>query len=80
MGPVTNKAGQILTAVNSERFISKEADPFQVAQGTESDNPYPNDKSLTRAVAAKVDSTGLLWICEKLVPADQLEGQRIPPM
>lgn len=67
MGPIINDAGQILTAVNTQVQIDKEPDPFHVRQGNFSDEPIRSE-ARARALAVDVDTTGLLWICEKLVP------------
>lgn len=78
MGPIINKAGQILTAVNSQVMIDKEPDPFQTRQKTLSD-AIGASGAHSRAVGVDVDQTGLLWICEKLVPSESGSSFAIDP-
>lgn len=72
MGPLVNAAGMFLTAVISRRSESKEPDPF----GDTSEG-LPDDQ-LIRGIAEGVDTTGLLWVCEKMMPRSKLE-QTSPP-
>jgi hypothetical protein len=73
MGPLVNDAGMYLTAVISQWRADKEPDPFgDVSQGR------PDDQCV-RGIAEKVDSTGLLWVCEKMIPRSALETTIPPP-
>ncbi len=72
MGPLVNDAGQHLTAVVTHRYVTSEPDPFgDPAKGV------PDDEC-TRGIAQGVDKTGLLWICEKMIPNSKVQ-QVNPP-
>ncbi|CAN3128585.1 hypothetical protein ACNUDN_11735 [Mycobacterium sp. smrl_JER01] len=72
IGPLVNGAGRYLTAVVSQISANKEPDPF----GDPSKGVAPAD--CIRGIAEGVDKTGLLWICEKMIPKAEIE-QRNPP-
>lgn len=67
LGPLVNAAGQYLTAIVTQRHVANSPDPF----GDPSNGVPVED--CTRGVAAGVDTTGLLWICEKMIPNAKLE-------
>jgi hypothetical protein len=72
MGPLLNDANMYLTAVISQWRADKEPDPFgDVGQGLP-------DEQCVRGIAEKIDTSGLLWVCEKMIPRAALE-QMIPP-
>jgi hypothetical protein len=62
MGPITNSIGMSLTAVSVQRRVTSEPDPWGDVRGD-----APLDQCV-RSVAAAVDETSLLWLCEKVVP------------
>jgi hypothetical protein len=62
MGPITNSIGMNLTAVSVHRPDTLDPDPFGDLRG---DTPLGQ---CTRSLAAAVDETSLLWLCEKVVP------------
>lgn len=62
MGPITNAIGMNLTAVSVKRPVTLEPDPYGDVRG---DTPLDQ---CVRGVAAVVDETSLLWLCEKVVP------------
>jgi hypothetical protein len=73
MGPLINDAGMYLTAIISQWRETKEPDPFgDVSEGLPADQ-------LIRGVAEKVDTTGLLWVCEKMMPKSNLTATAPPP-
>jgi len=73
MGPLVNDAGMYLTAVISQWRADKEPDPFgDVSHGRP-------DEECVRGIAEKVDSTGLLWVCEKMIPRSALDAMIPPP-
>ena len=62
MGPLVNSAGQYLTAIIYQQPVTDEPDPFgDVRKGS------PLDQCV-RGVASKVDPSGFLWMCEKMIP------------
>ena len=62
MGPLGNSAGMYLTAINYQRSLTDQPDPFgDVRAGA------PLDQSV-RGVASKLDPSGFLWVCEKMIP------------
>lgn len=63
MGPITNSIGMNLTAVSVRRPVTLQPEPCGDVRGD-----TPLDKCV-RGVSALVDETGLLWLCEKVVPA-----------
>jgi hypothetical protein len=72
MGPLVNDAGMYLTGVVSQRLEAENPDPFgDVSEG------LPTDQ-LVRGVAAAVDTTGLLWTCEKMMPRAKLTAVAPP--
>ena len=72
MGPLVNDAGMYLTATVSQRQATREPDPFgDVSEG------LPDDQCI-RGIAEAVDTTGLLWVCEKMIPRSKVE-QALPP-
>jgi len=75
MGPIVNDANMHLTAVVSCVSVNVEPDPIgDLTRGA----PL---KDCVRGVAARVDSTGLLWMTEKLMPRSKLrtdQPQRRP--
>jgi hypothetical protein len=62
MGPITNSIGMNLTAVSVQRRVTSQPDPWGDVRG---DTPLDQ---CVRSVAAAVDETSLLWLCEKVVP------------
>ena len=65
MGPITNGIGMHLTAVSMCRPLTEERDPWgDTRRGTPLDQCH-------RGMAAGVDETGLLWLCEKLIPRSE---------
>jgi hypothetical protein len=74
IGPLTNDAGMFLTGiVDRLDAATAQRDPFgDVSEGLPSDQ-------LTRGVAAAVDQTGLLWICEKMMPRSKVKSTPPPP-
>ncbi|MDG4667966.1 hypothetical protein [Mycobacterium sp. 236(2023)] len=73
IGPLINDAGMYLTAVISQISASKEPDPF----GDPSKGVPAED--CIRGIAEGVDYTGLLWICEKMIPKSKVEQVKPPP-
>lgn len=73
MGPLINDAGQYLTAVVAHRYAGREPDP----SGDPSAGVPAQD--CTRGIAARVDKTGLLWICEKMIPNAGMSQVQPPP-
>jgi hypothetical protein len=69
-GPIVNDAGMYLTAVVAQRPAQFEPDPVGDLVG---EVPFGN---CVRGVAAKVDASGLLWMCEKMLPRTQLGAVR----
>lgn len=67
MGPITNAIGMNLTAVFAHRPMTEEPDPYGDVRGN-----TPLDQC-TRGMGAAVDETGLLWLCEKVVPITEFE-------
>lgn len=67
MGPITNSIGMNLTAITVQRPVTLEPDPHGDLR---SDTPLDQ---CTRGMAAAVDETGLLWLCEKLIPVGDLD-------
>ncbi|OBF42578.1 hypothetical protein A5719_03365 [Mycolicibacterium peregrinum] len=62
IGPLLNGAGQYLTAVVAHRCAGREPDPIgDPSAGVP-------EKDCTRGMAVRADTTGLLWICEKMIP------------
>jgi hypothetical protein len=62
MGPITNAIGMHLTAVSVHRSVISQPNPWGDVRG---DTPLDQ---CSRGMAASVDETGLLWLCEKLIP------------
>ncbi|OBH51292.1 hypothetical protein A5686_12330 [Mycobacterium sp. E2479] len=69
-GPIVNSAGMKLTAVVAKRSTQFEQDPLGDLVG---DAPF---EDCVRGIAAKVDDTGLLWMCEKMMPRTRLGSAR----
>jgi len=74
MGPLVNDAGMFLTAIICrEDVATAEPDPLgDVSEGLPADQ-------LVRGVADAVDPTGLLWVCEKMIPRSKLTTATPPP-
>jgi hypothetical protein len=68
MGPIISSAGMCLTAVVVHRPVDLEPDPYGDVRG---DTPLDQ---CVRGVAAVVDETSLLWLCEKLIPCAELDA------
>lgn len=66
MGPISNDAGMNLTAVVTLRSITSEPDPHGDVRGA-----IPLDQC-ARGMGGAVDETGLLWLCEKMIPVEML--------
>jgi hypothetical protein len=66
MGPIVNDADMYLTSVVSQEPVTFEPDPFGDLTG---DAPL---KDCVRGVAAGVDTTGLLWLTDKMLPRQRL--------
>lgn len=64
MGPISNNAGMFLTAVDRCASTVDEPDPFQ--RRLDAGVPVAD---CVRGMATKVDPSGFLWLCEKLMPA-----------
>lgn len=72
MGPLRNAAGQFLTAAVSHAHAQTEPDPFgDPSQGVPAED-------CIRGVGEAVDKTGLLWICEKMIPKSKLQPTSPP--
>jgi hypothetical protein len=67
MGPITNSIGMSLTAESVQRRVTLQPDPFGDLRGD-----APLDQCV-RCVAAAVDETDLLWLCEKVVPTAEFD-------
>src|SRR6202035_3536276 len=67
MGPITNSIGMNLTAITVRRPVTLEPDPHGDLR---SDTPLDQ---CTRGMAGAVDETGLVWLCEKLIPVGDLD-------
>jgi hypothetical protein len=76
LGPLTNSAGMHLTAVSTQVPIADYPDPFGDIRG---DTPIDQ---CVRGCGEKTDDSGLLWICEKLIPRTVFEpqGSSAPPV
>lgn len=72
MGPIVNSAGLYLTAVNYQVSSTAEPDPF----GDVSDGE-PIDQCV-RGIGERLDPSGFLWICEKMIPRTKV-GSTSPP-
>jgi hypothetical protein len=72
MGPLVSDAGMYLTAVISRRLATTEPDPFG-----DTTRGLP-DNELIRGVGDAVDTTGLLWISEKMIPKADLAAVSPP--
>lgn len=71
IGPLINDAGMYLTAIVGRYDPTLEPDPLgDTTEGLEADQ-------LVRGVGDAVDKTGLLWICEKMIPRAKLVA--VPP-
>ena len=68
MGPITNAIGMSLTAVSVKRPVTLQPDPYGDVRGA-----TPLDQCV-RGVAAVVDETSLLWLCEKVVPIAEFDA------
>jgi hypothetical protein len=68
MGPITNAIAMSLTAVAVQRPVTLDPEP---AGDTRGDTPLDQ---CVRGIAAVVDTTGLLWLCEKVIPVAELGG------
>ncbi|ORW65133.1 hypothetical protein AWC22_02995 [Mycobacterium riyadhense] len=68
MGPITNAIGMNLTAVSVQSPVAWEPDPFGDVRGD-----APLDQCV-RCLAAVVDETSLLWLCEKVIPHTELDA------
>ena len=66
MGPISSAANMNLTAVVTHRVVTSEPDPHGDVRGN-----TPLDQC-TRGIGAAVDETGLLWLCEKMIPITML--------
>ena len=65
MGPITNAIGMNLTAVSVRRPVTLQPDPCGDVHG---DTPLDQ---CVRGIAAVVDETSLLWLCEKVIPVTE---------
>lgn len=73
MGPIVNSAGLYLTAVNYQVSSTAEPDPFgDVRDG------LPIDQCV-RGIGERLDPSGFLWICEKMIPPSKVESTSPPP-
>jgi hypothetical protein len=73
MGPLINDAGMYLTGIVAQRPAAQNPDPFgDTCEGLP-------DEHLVRGVATAVDTTGLLWMCEKMMPKSKL-SDTLPPV
>ena len=68
MGLITNAIGMSLTAVSVKRPVTLQPDPYGDVRGA-----TPLDQCV-RGVAAVVDETSLLWLCEKVVPIAEFDA------
>jgi hypothetical protein len=73
MGPIVNSAGLYLTAVNYQVSSTAEPDPF----GDVSDGE-PIDQCV-RGIGERLDPSGFLWICEKMIPRTKVGSTSPPP-
>lgn len=71
-GPLVNEAGMYLTAVISQKSANKEPDPFG-----DPSKGVPHEDCI-RGIAEGVDETGLLWICEKMIPKTSVHAINPP--
>lgn len=65
MGYLMNSLGWCLSVIINKRDIDDEPDPSGDLRGE-----TPVDQC-SRGLASTIDDTGLLWLCEKLIPRDQ---------
>lgn len=65
MGPIANDAGMFLTAVDRRVSTIKQPGPYR--RSVDAGVPIAD---CVRGVAAQVDPSGFLWLCEKLMPKD----------
>lgn len=72
MGPIVNSAGLYLTAVNYQWSATKEPDPFGDVRGD-----VPLDQCV-RGIAERLDSSGFLWVCEKVIPRSKMTSAAPP--
>jgi hypothetical protein len=72
IGPITNASGMSLTAVVRDWPATREPDPFGDVRGE-----TPVTQCL-RGIAAAVDETSLLWLCEKLLPTAMVDVAATP--
>jgi len=70
MGPIVNESGMSLTAVDRRVSTINQPDPYR--RSLDAGVPIAD---CVRGVAAQVDPSGFLWICEKLMPKDELWQQ-----
>jgi hypothetical protein len=68
MGPITNDIGMNLTAVVVQRPVTLQPEPPGDLRG---DTPL---EQCTRGMSASVDGTGLLWLCEKVMPRSEFDS------
>jgi hypothetical protein len=62
IGPITNAAGMHLTVVVADRSAAAEPNPCGDTRGD-----TPVDQCF-RGLATAVDESGVLWLCDKLIP------------
>jgi len=72
IGPITNGSGMNLTAVVRDWPAAREPGPCGDFRGE-----TPRGDCL-RGIAAAVDDTGLLWLCEKLLPTAMMDATATP--
>jgi hypothetical protein len=73
MGPIVNSAGMFLTAINYQRPASDQPDPFGDIRGG-----VPLDQCV-RGIAQRLDPSGFLWVCEKMIPRSAVGSSSVPP-
>jgi hypothetical protein len=73
MGPIVNTAGMYLTAINYQWPVTHQPDPFGNIRGN-----VPLDQCV-RGVAERLDPSGFLWVCEKMIPRSKV-GSSSPPL
>jgi hypothetical protein len=73
MGPIVNSAGFYLTAINYQWPVADRPDPFGDLRGDE-----PLDQCV-RGIAERLDPSGFLWVCEKMIPRSTVAPTSPPP-
>ena len=72
MGPLKNSAGMYLTVLNYQRSVFAQPDPFgDIRHG------IPIEQC-TRGIAARLDPSGFIWLCEKMIPNTEMSAT-VPP-